>query len=465
MLTITKHMFLCLTLILFIPSESLSKTCCLREVATEVYAPYDTNSKVYKDIFGFSREFLNGAWDQVFIDRALGGGPKLECPTIWMIELNGAPEVEKFNEYFKIKRIEELDYMFYVKYNVTGMGEPPYGYEVKLEAELVDLAHGSTVKSAQSSWRCAPREAGECIRARIQNTENVAKSFQPLDKLIYDYERIPETLDIELEKNTTVPGEKMTITLKNIKDASSKPSKAWQRILVKVENGIILNGTETPLEGCKVFEVGSGNIVIEYLAPWECKNGFEKITVMNSCVINPKQNPIPEKEITRKQFDIICAEGLLSFSYLYQSPEIYKEATIEIGLGRLDFSLAYGVEGNVADYHPILFTKIRKAKALKDGLPGHGFRFFPGVEQASHHLIFTNPKSRKVVGVSIWNNLLMFNWSDGAYGYMIQGCAPNLSKPTEGDGIIRASSGCTRKTPDGIESFKWTLNRVGRSRK
>lgn len=201
MLRLTKYVFLCLILILIIPSESLSKTCCLREVATEVYAPYDTNSKVYEDIFGFPRKFLNGAWDQVFVDPALGGGPKLECPTIWMIELNVPPELEKFHEYFKIKPIERLNYTFYVKYNVSGTGESPYGYEVKLEAELVNLAHGSTVKSAQSSWRCAPREAGECIRTRIQNTENVAKSFQPLDKLIYDYERIPETLDIELEKN------------------------------------------------------------------------------------------------------------------------------------------------------------------------------------------------------------------------------------------------------------------------
>jgi hypothetical protein len=70
MLKCVKSILFSFILILFIPFEALSTTCCVKEVATEVYAPYDTDSKVYKQIFGFSREFLNGAWDQVFRSSA-----------------------------------------------------------------------------------------------------------------------------------------------------------------------------------------------------------------------------------------------------------------------------------------------------------------------------------------------------------------------------------------------------------
>jgi hypothetical protein len=75
-----------------------------------------------------------------FLDPALGGGPALRCPHIWMIEIKVPPEIEKFHEYFKLKPSEGLDYVFYLKHDVTGTGGPPYAYQVQLEAELVDLA-------------------------------------------------------------------------------------------------------------------------------------------------------------------------------------------------------------------------------------------------------------------------------------------------------------------------------------
>lgn len=104
----------------------------------------------------------------------------------------------------------------------------------------------------------------------------------------------------------------MTITLKNIKDANSKSSQAWQRILVKVEKGRILNGT--PLEEYRVFEVGSGNIQLQYQAPEACNNDVETITIMNSCTINPKMNPKPEQQIATKKFDIFCVEGQIKIT-------------------------------------------------------------------------------------------------------------------------------------------------------
>jgi hypothetical protein len=115
-----------------------------------------------------------------------------------------------------------------------------------------------------------------------------------------------------LEKDPILAGEQMTITVKNIKDADSKPSQPWQRILVKAEKGKILNGK--PKAEYRVFEVGSGTIEISYQAPAACKHDVEKITIMNSCVIDPKKNPSPEKEIATKKFAIFCVEGRIEIT-------------------------------------------------------------------------------------------------------------------------------------------------------
>jgi len=305
------------------------------------------------------------------------------------------------------------------------------------------------------------------VNRMYQNPDAVINQVKPIDEILRDFERRPATCEIKPDGgDETVPGASVDVALEDFRDEKGRPSRDFNRIVVEARHGRISGGVPVG-EGAsrQAFRIGDGTVRLQYLAPAECDPAEDEITVYSSCdILDPEKKPMEttgiDRKIASRKIKLVCAEGVLTFWYLYQSPKKYMEATIEIGLGELDFSLPYGVTGNMADYHPILYMKIRKAKALKEGLPGHGFRFYPFVDQIPKHLIVTNPKSRKVVGVLIWNNLLMFNWSDGTDGSMIQGCAPNLSNPTEGDGVIKASGGCTRNTPDGIESFKWTLNRV-----
>lgn len=167
----------------------------------------------------------------------------------------------------------KLDYKFSGRYTVTEDGSPPRGYTVKLSVDLIDLAKGAKVKSAQSTWTCVPKEVGYCLNVRLQETIKLAKTFQPLDKLIYDYERIPETVKVELEKDPIL-GE--------------------------------------CLEDFKVFRGRDGIIDIEYQAPETCKKDVETLIVMNSCSIRPDLPAYPEKEIMRKQFNIFCVEGKIN---------------------------------------------------------------------------------------------------------------------------------------------------------
>jgi|GEM_PF-1922517 len=288
-------LFIAIILTLFITSKSIAQTCCWRDIGSEILFPYSKDSKVYIDMGCMGTDC---GWNEVFMSKEYGGGSYLKCPKIDIIE--SEPVIP-------LPIQPKLDYKFSGRYTITGDGSSPRGYTVILNVDLIDLAHGAKVKSAKSTWTCVPKETGYCSKVRMQESIKLSKTFMPLDKLIYDYERIPETVKIELEKDSILAGEKMKITLKNIVDANSKPSQPWQRILVKAEKGKILNGES--LEDFKVFRVGNGIVEIEYQAPDICKNDVETLIIMNSCHIKPDLPAMPEREIARKKFNIFCVEG------------------------------------------------------------------------------------------------------------------------------------------------------------
>jgi len=368
-----------------------------------------------------------------------------------------------------LSRYREAEYVFLVDFSRARPATKPGATRLTIEL----LYNGEPREKVFTLTTDSPIETySSQVNRMYTNPDAVINQVKPIDEVLRDFERRPVSCEIRTAGGErVVPLGEVDVTITGFRDANGRPSREFNRIVVEAKRGLI-SGGESVLDDPKrqAFRIGDGTVKLKYQAPAECEPGQDEITVYSSCeILDPGKQPMErtraDRRIGSRQMRLVCAEGVLTFSYLYQSPKIYKEATIEIGLGRLDFSLPYGATSNNADYHPILYMKILKAKAFKDGLPGRGFRFLPMVEQSRHYLIITNPKSRKVVEVPVWNNLLLFKWSDGADGYMIQNCIKTPSKPTEGDGVMRASGACTHTTPDGTDSFKWTLKRIGRSGK
>ena len=84
----------------------------------------------------------------------------------------------------------------------------------------------------------------------------MARSFQPLrSKLIYDYERIPESASVEPEKDPVRAED--TILSEDARPGGPGREKnpRLEKIFVEVEKGNILNGIER--DGFHVFEVVS----------------------------------------------------------------------------------------------------------------------------------------------------------------------------------------------------------------
>jgi hypothetical protein len=180
---------------------------------------------------------------------------------------------------------------------------------------LLDHHHGQTVNSGSYSW------SGEITGFGSGLTAWVDATFNPLDDIIYDYERKPQLCRITLEgssQSIVQAGDTVTVRLSEIFDHQSRPSQKWQRVYVKAEKGKILNGREKG--EYRVFEVGDGKIGVTYRAPDACKSDKDTITVYNTCYTknNPDGTPLdagPDKELAKKEFNIVCDQWDVKITY------------------------------------------------------------------------------------------------------------------------------------------------------
>jgi len=274
MLRIIKYFILAL-FIIFGNSAVAQQTCCMRIVGTQITGP------------SAPARFAKAAWDSVFTSRMYGGGPLLKCPEIEM----------SISKTF-------MEYRFAGTLTVE---ETPRMQSSMLHMQLVDIHRGSVVKEGRIAWHCVDQRVGACSQTQKDNVMTLAKSFHPLDELIYNYERIPERATIKPEKDPIMAGKKMTVHLTDIRDSKGATPQPWQRILVKAKKGKILNGK--PQGEYRVFKVGGGVIDLNYKAPDKCKKDTETITVYNTCVIDPNSVVTPEREIGKKTFEIFCIQG------------------------------------------------------------------------------------------------------------------------------------------------------------
>jgi hypothetical protein len=285
-----RYLFLTL-LVLVIQNTAGAETCCVRVVGTQIAGPPSP------------ARFAKTTWDSVFTSRVYGGGPLLKCPEIEMSELKTF-----------------LEYRFVGSLTIE---ETPRMESSTLHMQLVDVHRGTVVKEGRITWHCVDWRAGACSQTLKDNVMTLAKSFHPLDELIYNYERIPERATIEPEKDPIMSGKKMTVHLTDIRDSKGRTPQPWQRLLVKAEKGKILNGKQQ--EEYRVFKVGGGVIDLDYQAPDECKKDTETITIYNTCVIAPQSQVTPEREIASEKFDILCDRWEGTITYTEQVSGIYKE--------------------------------------------------------------------------------------------------------------------------------------------
>lgn len=290
---------LALLLILLVASQSVfaRETCCVRTVGTLPISGADSATS----------NAIIGIWDGALMNAA-----ETDCPLVVdFISLEGAGELNRYiDRMIEAATGEKPDparrdqgAFGYLDYQFTGS----FTYnaaagQYSLAMRLFDPDHNATVKEGSTSWAEAKDDPDPVLRFGRQAIAQLAMSFSPLDELIYEYERIPDSCDVEPEKDPVEPEEEISLKISDIVDQNGRPSKGWQRIFVAVEKGEILNGI--PREGFRVFEVGDGAVEVKYKALDTCRSEKEKITVYNSCNKESDYIGVPEAQIAEHEFDI-----------------------------------------------------------------------------------------------------------------------------------------------------------------
>jgi len=242
---------MCLALPLLAAHEINATTCCTRHVTVDISGP------------AAEAGLATAKWSSLFSSE--GGRYPSQCP-ILIVGPGGC-----------------IDYQF--------KGVLTSGPAGRLDMKLVDCIHNTVVKQGSITWPCASFP-NSCPDVMMNFIVQFAAGFQPLDQIIYDYERIPERCEIELERQEVSPGQNVEVQLSDIVDAEGRKSKEVNRIVVYASNGEITGGTELDADPrFKAFRVGDGSIGFSYQAPdTEDNPGNEDdtIVVYNSCDILPE---------------------------------------------------------------------------------------------------------------------------------------------------------------------------------
>ena len=122
-------------------------------------------------------------------------------------------------------------------------------------------------------------------KAKSRFYRQLARSrFSPIDDIILEYEKVPRSAELKAKENELCPGDTTVINLTKIHDSKGENAKPWQRVVVEVKEGKILNGVKcSDTEKHYAFLVDNGNVEIQYKAPDIYDKKKDTITVYNAC--------------------------------------------------------------------------------------------------------------------------------------------------------------------------------------
>jgi len=163
---------------------------------------------------------------------------------------------------------------------------------------------------------------------------NIPKSIKPI---FDDFEKRPVRCDVkiplpeEICENGTAE-----IELSGFSDINGNSSKGFNRIIVSIYKGEILNGENSDFgPDWKVFTVGEGTVKVKYRPPEKKEDGWEWLRVYNSCEILPaEKSPMSGTQmdtlIVNQRFPIACGyyKGELTVTQTWDYADDYGNSFI-----------------------------------------------------------------------------------------------------------------------------------------
>jgi len=165
------------------------------------------------------------------------------------------------------------------------------------------------------------------------NKLNIPK---PISPLLDDFEKRPVRCDVkippagEICENGTAE-----IELSAFRDTEGNPSRNFNRIIVSIHKGEILNGENSDLgPDWKVFTVGDGTVKVKYRPPADKDDGWDWLRVYNSCEILPAEKAplsgtLTDSMIVDLHFPFFCGfyKGTVTITKSWNYEEVHDNST------------------------------------------------------------------------------------------------------------------------------------------
>lgn len=242
--------------------------------------------------------------------------------------------------------LSEFDYIFITSLSANANDFDPETGDVlgqfTLHVQLVDQHHGGIVADGSASWSFT-KDSIAGSQDMLRAVQALGESFIPIDGILCNYEHLPESAAVDLEKEKVGVGEEITIQLTDMFDCCGRQPQRWWRVFVKVDKGEITNANEEFGE-YSVFRVEGGAIDVEYQAPEACpgEDKTETIWVHNTCDMMEDSIGAPENEIAKKEFEILC-DMELEFNY-WQVADVEGMHDEQGYTGRVPFSVNFDTD-------------------------------------------------------------------------------------------------------------------------
>ncbi len=217
-------------------------------------------------------------------------------------------EAEGWSELIKPPGYKIPEYSFEVVFD--SVAEEIVNREGKPGSSLtIDLYYDGDERIHVKSWKTtSPTYTSTSHTHRMfKNRDALMRQDAPLQNLLWEFEQTPTNCQITPEEISVRENETTEINLAGF-TGKTGPSKSFNRIVVTVDKGEILNGE--PLESdpdARVFKIGDGDVSVTYAAPGSCGIEGDTIHVYNSCDI-AKTSLIPLSQT--KQRDEIASKQI-----------------------------------------------------------------------------------------------------------------------------------------------------------
>lgn len=188
---------------------------------------------------------------------------------------------------------------------------PEYGFKVDIETGLPGVdAHPVNERPVVSSlevmmyflgeeeelvhtWKAFGTlntdRTGQTTQNGLDNQlEGLMKKGPSYYDIASDFEKMPVTCSLSSEKQSIKAGEEIEVTISNLRDSKGRTTREFNRIIVHVSEGEILNGEKSELGSeYRVFKLDNMPVKLTYIAPQNSAGSSASFTVYNSCDILP----------------------------------------------------------------------------------------------------------------------------------------------------------------------------------